>query len=74
MFDASDCQPEIGSRRLSDDLDISANHSSECEGCDQSVASILMIIRSLVTGDGDGDTSHNWVLSEFWKVVVNTEN
>ena len=31
-----------------------------------------------VTGD-DGDTSHpphlthNWVLSEFWKVVVNTE-
>ena len=74
MFDASDCQPEIGYRRLSYDLNISANHSSECEGCVQSEASILMmIIRSLVTGDHDGDTSHNWVLSEFWKVVVNTE-
>ena len=71
MFDAIVCQP--GYRRLSDDLDISANHSSECEGCDQSEASILMMIRSLVAGDDDGDTSLNWVLSEFWKVVVNTE-
>ena len=40
---------------------------------------VLMTIMALVTGDDDGDTSpphlpHIWVLSDFWKVVVNTED